>query len=85
MVFKAISLPIFVPPRQLPGPDGNYYVTKADNIYTRWTAPEVLATLRHWLKSDVWSYGSILHLFCSKNKFFISYNFIANIRTLIIY
>ena len=30
---------------------------KRTTIYRRWTAPEVLATLRHWLKSDVWSYG----------------------------
>ena len=60
--------------RLLAGPENNYYVTKSDKISPRWTAPEVLATLRHWLKSDVWSFGKQI---CYYYNFFLNVKYLA--------
>ena len=42
--------------------DGNneYKVPKGEHLPIRWTAPEVLSTQSHTMKSDVWSFGVFL-------------------------
>ena len=55
--------------RRLYGTNHNYYVTKNDMLSARWTAPEVLLTLCHSLKADVWSFGKVIMLKITVHNF----------------
>ena len=53
---------------QLPDEDGTVKVPKGIPLPVRWTAPEVWRTKTVNLKSDLWSFGVVMHEILSRCK-----------------